>query len=209
MPDGPSHRVDQARTVRHLTSLARLSLHGLRALAAGWLMIMIGLAACVILPRLGGWPVAVVISGSMRPAVDVGDMIVADPGAVAGVRAGQIVLVRRPGSGDLLTHRVARVLPDGAVVTRGDANQSDDAAPVPRQDVLGVVRLVVPRLGRLLMLAHGPSPADLAWTGLLLASGVLVTVVPSPNPRAGSGTRTVGREPRERVAAGDTADPHR
>ena len=175
MPDGgPAHRLDHARTVRHLTDLARLSLNGLRVLAACWLMILLGLAACVILPRLGGWPVAVVISGSMRPAVDVGDMIVADPGAVAGVRAGQIVLVRRPGSsGDLLTHRVARVLPDGGVVTRGDANQSDDATPVPRRDVLGVVRLVVPHLGRLLMIAHGPSPADLAWTGLLLASGVL------------------------------------
>jgi signal peptidase len=143
------------------------------------------MAACAVLPRLAGWHPAVVVSGSMRPAIDIGDVILTDTGS-GEVHAGQVVLVRRPAHpGQLLTHRVVRVLPDGTLVTRGDANAVQDPAPVPRSDLLGVVRLVLPGLGRPAMLARRHDGGDLLWTALLAAAALLVALLPGqPGPAA-------------------------
>lgn len=188
----PAHRATGAARSPGLRDVARLMLQVLRGLATLWLATAVALTGCVALGRVIGWRAAVVISGSMQPAVQAGDLVLADPAAATGVRTGHIVLVRRPDlPGRLLTHRVARVLPNGSVVTRGDANATDDAAPVPRRDVVGVVRLVVPAIGRPALLLRRHSPGDLLFTGLLLASALLVATQPQT-----SGTRRPARRPR-------------
>jgi signal peptidase len=164
-------------------------------LAAGWLAISLGMAACALLPRLAGWHPAVVVSGSMRPAIDVGDVILTDTGS-GQVHAGQVVLVRRPAHpGQLLTHRVVRVLPDGSLVTRGDANAVQDPAPVPRSDLLGVVRLVLPGLGRPAMLARRHDAGDLLWTALLAVAALLVALPPGQQGQQGQQGPAASRSP--------------
>ena len=79
---------------------------------------------------------------------------------------------------------------DGMLVTRGDANPVEDASPLAPADVEGVVRLVVPLVGRPLMVTRGPRAGDLSWTGLLLGALLLVSLRP---PR--------GRPRRRRPAA--------
>lgn len=82
-----------------------------------------------------------VSGGSMQPALYAGDLaLVARAG---GVDAGDIALLKPSGRGPVL-HRVTRVLPDGSVVTRGDANASMDVLPTSEQQVTGRVVAVVP-----------------------------------------------------------------
>jgi hypothetical protein len=77
----------------------------------------------------GVWcPVA---SSSMVPSLLAGDEVLLVP--ALGVRAGDVVVVRRS-AGGLLLHRVVAVT-EGGVVTRGDACQRNDPA-APRRAVL-------------------------------------------------------------------------
>jgi signal peptidase I len=106
---------------------------GVLPLAAYGLLVAVGLA-CV------NWLVVVrVAGGSMVPALLPGDIAVVTK---AQPRAGDIALLRSGSS--LVLHRVARVLGDGSVSTRGDANPIADFSPTPRAAIRGRVALVLP-----------------------------------------------------------------
>ncbi|MEB2836860.1 MAG: signal peptidase I [Desulfurococcales archaeon] len=99
------------------------------------------LATLILALKLLPVPLAVMVvgSGSMRPAMEVGDLVV-----VAGknYHVGDVVVWCR-GARLCVVHRVVRIA-DGYVVTKGDANPAPDP-PVPRGLVKGRVALVVPR----------------------------------------------------------------
>jgi signal peptidase I len=94
-----------------------------------------------------GWchGVLYVEGGSMQPALDAGDVIVYRRYGAA-PRAGELVVFEHRGG--LVVHRVAAVMRDGRLRTRGDANSSLDGEPVDADSVRGTVALVVPS-GRL------------------------------------------------------------
>lgn len=101
-----------------------------------------------LVPSALGWQTAVVTSGSMEPALPVGSVIVAAPPTDETLRPGAVVLAETPDSpGQLVSHRMVRLDPDGSIVTRGDANPTIDSVPIPTESVHGVVRLVVPVIG--------------------------------------------------------------
>lgn len=82
----------------------------------------------------------------MEPALHAGDLIVyRRTGAI--LTQGDLVVFEHRGT--LVVHRVVGVLKDGAVRTRGDANDVVDAEPVPAAAVRGEVALTVPA-GRLI-----------------------------------------------------------
>lgn len=101
-----------------------------------------------IAPGLVGGPRAVVIeSGSMAPAVDVGDVVLVADAAHRRIRPGAVVTFRDADRRGLVTHRV--VAHDGPrLVTRGDANPTPDVVPVAPGRVVGVAVLRVPYVGR-------------------------------------------------------------
>jgi signal peptidase I len=79
--------------------------------------------------------------GSMQPALSAGDVVIYRR-HVDGLRRGDLVLFEHGGS--LVVHRVAGVRRDGSLRTRGDANRTLDAQPVPTDDVRGRIVLVIP-----------------------------------------------------------------
>jgi signal peptidase len=90
----------------------------------------------------------VVVSGSMAPQVDVGDVVLTRSVSTAELRPGQVLLFddpQRPGR--LLLHRLVSFDASGRLVTRGDANQSDDSVHVAPSDVRGLARVRVPYVG--------------------------------------------------------------
>ena len=100
-------------------------------------------ALCAVIIVAIGWThgVLYVEGGSMEPALSPGDVIVyRRPGVVW--QRGDLVVFEH--SGTLVVHRVAGKLRDGALRTRGDANESLDVAPVAPDDVRGKVLVVVP-----------------------------------------------------------------
>ena len=81
-------------------------------------------------------------TGSMRPTLGVGALVIDRPRGRSLPPVGQVVTVRtREG---LVTHRVSGYEDDGAlgmgVTTKGDANRAPDAWVVPRRNIAGIAR---------------------------------------------------------------------
>lgn len=110
-------------------------------------------------PRLFGYEVRAVRSGSMTPALGVGDAVIVrtpSPSRLDSVRAGSVIMFRVPGhEAMVVTHRVAAVGHDAVgrrlFTTKGDANSSVDGVPVDDAHVIGVYAFSVPVLGRVLV----------------------------------------------------------
>lgn len=135
--------------------------------------LLAGLVVTSVLPVAVGWRSNVVLSGSMRPALPAGDVVVSSPAGAGALSRGQVVLVRDPAEpGQLLVHRVVGVGADGALTTRGDANASADSTSVPRADVLGLVRVRVPQVGLVSLWARQGRVLPLV---LVLVAAVLVS----------------------------------
>ncbi|GLY19462.1 signal peptidase I [Kineosporia rhizophila] len=107
-----------------------------------------GLMVWGALPLLLGWSTHAVVSGSMSPQVQVGDVLVSGEVAPSELRPGMVVLFRDPVDPErVISHRIAAVNEDGSFTTQGDANPTADTAAVPAGNVLGVARLRVPWIG--------------------------------------------------------------
>ncbi|MGH9062098.1 MAG: signal peptidase I, partial [Acidimicrobiales bacterium] len=150
-------------------SWARLAI---TVLARTYLALLGGLAFWSVAPALAGWHSTVVLTGSMRPLVQPGDVLVYQPVRAAQLRVGQIALVRNPAHpGSLLSHRVAAVNADGTITTKGDANHQADSTPVPAGDVIGLGRLEVPKVGLPVVWGHdGRTAALLAFMAVTAAA---------------------------------------
>jgi len=94
-----------------------------------------------------GYDMRLVRSESMKPAINMGDMVITGPpgGLLNGeVEAGTIVTYER--GAELVTHRVLSV--DGVtLVTKGDAVEDSDPWPVTLSDVKGVYLFKIPYVG--------------------------------------------------------------
>ena len=118
------------------------------------------------LPKLLGMAQIIVVSGSMEPAIQVGDMLVIreqdryQHGDIITYRSGQ----------NLITHRVISV--DGTdLVTQGDANNVADE-PITLSQVEGKMFLRIPGLGRAILLLKTPAGILVA----LISGFVLVAI---------------------------------
>lgn len=118
-----------------------------KVLAAAWLAFVAGLAFWSVLPSVFGWHPELVLTGSMEPAIQPGDIVLVAKVSGA-VPPGRIVLVADTdrATGTYL-HRVMRYDEDGHAVTKGDANPTEDVQPVEQARMLAEARLLVPAIG--------------------------------------------------------------
>ena len=119
------------------------------------------------LPMPFGYGGAVVLSGSMEPAIKVDELIIVktansyEPGDVVVYQNGTILVV----------HRIMAM--DGeTVITRGDANNTNDD-PVELSQVKGKVIAHIPHVGKAVRLLKTPLA-----TVLLIAAAVLTVELP-------------------------------
>jgi signal peptidase I len=112
-----------------------------------------GLLLCaVVVPRASGAVPCVVATGSMRPAMPPGTLVVVRPVLASEIDVGDVVTFQeRAGVPDLVTHRVVGVGFDGngepVFQTRGDANTANDATPVHGYQLVGRRWYAVPYVG--------------------------------------------------------------
>jgi signal peptidase I len=115
--------------------------------------------AVVVAPGLVGGRSLTVMSGSMEPALGVGDVVIDSRISPADVRVGDIVTFPDPeGTARLITHRVRRLrIVDGTahVVTKGDNTNAVERWDLPATGSLGRVEYRVPLLGFLVFWLHG------------------------------------------------------
>ena len=99
-------------------------------------------------PALWGWTPTTVSSDSMAPRIRVGDVVISVPVNPKSVKPGQILLVDSPDHvGELRLHRMVGLNEADELVTKGDANPTNDSTPVARSAVEGVAFLKVPFVG--------------------------------------------------------------
>lgn len=101
-------------------------------------------------PRLLGYEIYNVTSGSMEPALPVGSVIYVQRVAPETVKEGEIIAYYVDGT--VITHRVVENrFVEGEFVTKGDANDMEDFSNTHYSDLVGIVKYHIPVLGDYLM----------------------------------------------------------
>lgn len=148
-------------------------------LAAKVLLGLLAIAVLVALALLRTWPpLDVVMSGSMEPAIDTGDVVVMGR-LDRPARVGDVVAVHPPQSiqnnlnyPPTIIHRIVEIDPGGKVYTKGDARKQRDPFTEPRDAIETHVVATIPGVGRIV--AFFTSPLGLIWVGLGLLLFVLL-----------------------------------
>jgi signal peptidase I len=141
------------------------------------LTVLAGLVIAALAPLAFGYSAHVVTSGSMAPRVNAGDVVVTRPITAAELRTGQVVLIHAPEvPGGLLLHRLVSFDEEGRLVTRGDANQSNDSVHADPAELRGLAVLRAPWVGLpALWRAQGRYGAIALTAAVLVAAAVFAS----------------------------------
>lgn len=136
-------------------------------------VILLGVIAAffpLTVPRLMGYNIYEVVSGSMEPEIPVGSVIYVKAAEPETVEAGDIIAFVQNGS--VITHRVEENrYVEGEFVTKGDANKEEDMEPVAYGSLIGRVERHIPVLGIVMTLLA--SNTGKLYAALLALCGVL------------------------------------
>lgn len=112
------------------------------------LAVLVLIAAALLVPNLLGYKSLAVLSGSMEPEIPVGSIVYAK-GVDAGELAVGDVITYRLNGDTLVTHRIEEIDPESQeIITKGDANENSDGAPVSFSSIVGRVAFHLPFLDR-------------------------------------------------------------
>lgn len=84
-----------------------------------------------------------VLSGSMEPTLQIGDLVLIDT-KDRSIENGEIIAFYM--GGQVVVHRVVEVTEDGLYITKGDANETRDFTPVGEERIIGSVWASLRRL---------------------------------------------------------------
>jgi len=107
-------------------------------------------------PDVGGWFPLIVLTDSMYPEIQAGDLIVCRTVEAEDVEVGDVISFFDPaGNGSsIVTHRVIEIVnEDGARMfrTRGDNNNTEDKVLVGADDLVGTYKSRIPGAGNIAM----------------------------------------------------------
>lgn len=110
---------------------------------------VVALCAPLTVPRIAGYEIYDVVSGSMEPQIPVGSVLYVKSTDLTQIPEGDVIAFR---DGDVVVaHRVVYNRTTlGEFVTKGDANNTEDREPIPYDQVIGRVQMHVPFLGTVL-----------------------------------------------------------
>lgn len=144
---------------------------------SGVLVALIVIAAVtLVLLRVMGYQVFNVLSGSMEPTYSVGDLIYVknvDPDAV---KVGDPITFVLNEDLVVATHRVIGIDAENRhFYTKGDANETADAAPVHFNNLIGVPKFSIPKLGYVSdFIQHPPGLYIAIGAGLMLLAALFL-----------------------------------
>lgn len=145
-----------------------------RSSARTWMFVSIACVAMVWASTgLLGVRASTVISGSMSPAMEVGDMAIVYDVAPDSIASGDAIQFWD--GQEMVIHRVVDVYDAGGTtlfVTKGDANSTPDPTPVQPSQVVGKVAFVIPKIGWLAIAAKSFIAG--VWSFATANAGLLV-----------------------------------
>jgi signal peptidase len=146
----------------------------------GWMAISVLLVLTVWASTglLGFYP-TIIASGSMRPKMDVGDIVIVIPVDPSKIQVGDIIQYWK--EGEMTLHRVADInQAEGSrlFITKGDDNPIPDSDPIFPNQIKGKLILTIPKLGWISI--HLKTAIASIWslfsTNITLAYGTLTTL---------------------------------
>ncbi len=148
---------------------------------------VVAFAGLVVGPHVLGYRTMTMLTASMSPQIDPGDVTVVTPLAVTEVTEGMVIAYHIPiGDHQLVTHRVVSVEhdTDGSVTvqTKGDANEAVDPWTATLQgDTAYQVRAVVPEIGHVIHALRTPAVSTtLVYGAPALVAGWLILAIWRP-----------------------------
>jgi signal peptidase len=131
--------------------------------------------------RLADWRPLTIVTGSMRPTLAPGDLVVVSPQRASTIRPGEVITFAHPRRrGQTLTHRVVEVragppVAPGwlAVTTKGDANPAPERWTIRADGDVGRVRVHIRRVGELAAPLGAGVPRGAAIAALTLLTAGL------------------------------------
>jgi signal peptidase len=146
-------------------------------------------AVLAVGPHLLGYRTMTMLTASMAPEIDPGDVIIVTPIKVSEVTDGMVITYHKPiDDHSLVTHRVISVETAGngtvTVQTKGDANEALDPWTATLEgDTAYEVRGVIPELGHLIQALRAPVVTQVLLYGApTLLVGWLLLSIWRPKP---------------------------
>ena len=142
------------------------------------LVVVIVLCAVFLMgSRLLGFKCYTVISGSMKPEYNVGDLLYVKDVDLNTIKVGDPITFILNEDLVVATHRVVRIDAENQrFYTKGDANEIEDSEPVHFNNVIGVPQFSIPKLGYVSDFVQNPPGMYITiGVGIIL---ILVVFVP-------------------------------
>ena len=156
-------------------------------LRAGFAILLAAVISLFLLPRLLGWQLQVVLSGSMAPALPAGSVSFVEPVDPQSLGIGDVLVFQLPRDpSQQVSHRIVEIRGQGEARefhTKGDANNAPDDYWVPASNVQGTVRWAIPYLGYVVPYVRTP----LGYVLLIVIPAMIIIVGEARRIRASLG----------------------
>lgn len=142
----------------------------------GTLILLLVIVVCVpvTVPRVMGYEIYNVVSGSMEPAIPIGSAIYVKEAAPESILDGDIIAYTSGSS--VISHRVVKnQTVEGEFTTKGDANAEADMNTVPYEALIGKVEFHIPVLGAFLAILT--STVGKVYVLALAACGAMLNIL--------------------------------
>jgi signal peptidase I len=138
--------------------------------------VLVGFVILLAISPVIGLRFDTILSGSMSPSMNIGDLVVVTPTSPEDLKVGDVIVFHSPNGGGLVCHRIVAIdQGDGSLAfqTKGDANEDPDPLPLDSDSIVGKVQVCIPMMGYVVKWLQGPF-------GLLmiLALGAAALLIP-------------------------------
>lgn len=141
-----------------------------KTLNAVIMFVLSALALLMIVPQLMGGRNLAVLSGSMEPVIPVGSLVTVRPVEFEELKEGDVITFQISET-TLVTHRIVSIDKEQQLITtKGDANNVEDANPVPFSNVIGKKLFHLPYLGYAVMNIKSP-------IGIAAICGIVIVLI--------------------------------
>jgi len=107
-------------------------------------------------PGIGSFKFMYVLTGSMSPVIEPGDMIITKAVKAEELNKGNIITFRASGN-TLVTHRIIDTNSDGSFITKGDANNVEDIdLNANSENIVGKYVFRIPKGGYVIKFIQSP-----------------------------------------------------
>ena len=121
--------------------------------------VLVGFVILLAISPITGLRFDAILSGSMSPSMNVGDLVVVAPQSPDDLKVGDVIVFQSPIGNSLVCHRIIAITQeDGSLVfhTKGDYNEDPDPFTLQSDSIVGKVQVCIPTMGYVVQWLRGP-----------------------------------------------------